>query len=292
VVHQPAARQPLRLAIREAAGILAGAGVASPRRDAEELAAHVLGVERTRLPLVPLVDPGVIEALRALVSRRAERVPLQHLTGLAALGPATVSVGPGVFVPRPETELVLEWALARLAGRAGPVLVDLCTGSGALALAVAAARPDAAVYAVERDRAALSWARRNVDAAGAAVTLVAGDVADGALLTELDAAVDVVTCNPPYVPAGSSVPPEVACHDPARAVFAGPDGLEVIRPAVALAARLLRPGGALAIEHDESQGGSVRALLRARGVLTEVTDHRDLAGKPRFATAHRARMRQ
>ncbi len=278
-------RQPLRLAIAEAERILAGAGVASPRRDAEELAACVLDVERTRLALVPLVDPPVIEELRKLVYRRAERIPLQHLTGLAALGPATVAVGPGVFVPRPETELLLEWVLARLAGRENPVVADLCAGSGALALALAAARPDAVGYAVERDRDALSWARRNVDAAGRRITLVAGDVAEPGLLAECDGRLDAVTCNPPYVPAGTRVAPEVARHDPEQAVFAGPDGLDVIRPVVGLAARLLRPGGVVAVEHDETQGESVPALLRARRVLTEVTDHRDLAGRPRFATA-------
>jgi release factor glutamine methyltransferase len=278
-------RQPLRLAIAEAERILAGAGVASPRRDAEELAACVLDVERTRLALVPMVDPPVIEELRKLVYRRAERIPLQHLTGLAALGPATVAVGPGVFVPRPETELLLEWVLARLAGRENPVVADLCAGSGALALALAAARPDAVGYAVERDRDALSWARRNVDAAGRRITLVAGDVAEPGLLAECDGRLDAVTCNPPYVPAGTRVAPEVARHDPEQAVFAGPDGLDVIRPVVGLAARLLRPGGVVAVEHDETQGESVPALLRARRVLTEVTDHRDLAGRPRFATA-------
>jgi release factor glutamine methyltransferase len=281
-------RQPLRLAIREAERILAAAGVASPRHDAEALAAYVLGVERTRLPLVPLVDPPVIEELRKLVCRRAARVPLQHLTGVAALGPATVSVGPGVFVPRPETERLLEWALARLADREEPLVVDLCTGSGALALALAAERPDARVYALEADPAALSWARRNLNEHSARVTLLAGDVADGRVLAEADGLVDVVVCNPPYVPVGTQVAPEVAGHDPEQAVFAGPDGLDVIRPVVGLAARLLRPGGAVAIEHDESQGNSVPALLRARQVLTEVAEHRDLAGRPRFATAVRA----
>ncbi|MGH4008839.1 MAG: N5-glutamine methyltransferase family protein, partial [Pseudonocardiaceae bacterium] len=136
-------RQPLRLAMIEAQRVLTDAGVASPRVDAELLAAHVLGVQRGRLPMVPLVDARVIDALRELVSRRAARVPLQHLTGTASLGAVEVAVGPGVFIPRPETEVLLAWGLAALEGMVRPVVVDLCTGSGALALAVAHARPDA-----------------------------------------------------------------------------------------------------------------------------------------------------
>ncbi|MGH3884582.1 MAG: N5-glutamine methyltransferase family protein, partial [Pseudonocardiaceae bacterium] len=156
-------RQPLRLAMLEAERVLTDAGVASPRVDVELLAAHVLGVQRGRLPMVPLVDPPVIEALRELVSRRVARVPLQHLTGTATLGAVEVAVGPGVFIPRPETEVLLAWGLAALEGVTRPVVVDLCTGSGALALAVAHARPDAQVHAVELQPAALSWARHNAD---------------------------------------------------------------------------------------------------------------------------------
>ncbi|OLF18691.1 peptide chain release factor N(5)-glutamine methyltransferase [Actinophytocola xanthii] len=286
-----AGRLPLRVAIAEAERVLGEAGVASPRVDAELIAAHVLGVERGRLVLVPLVDRQVVDAIGRLVTRRAQRVPLQHLTGGAPFGPITVEVGPGVFVPRPETELLVEWGLAALRGVVAPLVVDLCTGSGALALALASARPDATVHAVELDASALAWARRNADRRAAAgdtpIVLHAGDVADPNLLAELEGRVDLLVCNPPYVPAGTVVPPEVAKHDPARAVFGGPDGLEVIRQVVGCAARLLRPGGALAVEHDDTQGESVPALLSARRVLTEVTDHPDLAGRPRFATARR-----
>ncbi|WP_026424440.1 peptide chain release factor N(5)-glutamine methyltransferase [Actinokineospora inagensis] len=284
-------RQPLRLAILDAARILTAAGVDSPRVDAELLAAHVVGVERGRLPLVPLVDSDQIDELAALVRRRANREPLQHLTGSVAMGGITVHVGPGVFVPRPETELLLEWALRSLTGSASPVVVDLCTGSGVLALAIAHARPDATVHAVDLDPAALAWARRNADSRAAAgdspIHLHSGDVTAVDVLSSLDGQVDVVVCNPPYVPEGTAVQPEVADHDPAHAVFSGPDGLTVIRPVVALAARLLRTGGSVAIEHDDTHGESVPALLSARRILSNVEGHTDLAGRPRFATARR-----
>ncbi|GGM35033.1 release factor glutamine methyltransferase [Longimycelium tulufanense] len=273
--------------------MLAAAGVDSPRADAELLAAHVLGVERSRLPFVPLVDIPVIAELRKLVERRAKREPLQYLLGTAVMGGVTVAVGPGVFVPRPETELLLAWGLSTLERTAKPVVVDLCTGSAALALAVADARPDAVVHAVERDRGALVWARRNAnaraDAGDTPIRLHAGDVADRTLLDDLDGTVDLVLSNPPYVPEGSPVSPEVADYDPYHAVFAPGDGLEVIRKVVDCAARLLRPGGAVAIEHDDTQGESAPALLSTRRVLTDVQDHRDLAGRPRFVTALRAR---
>jgi release factor glutamine methyltransferase len=275
----------------EAEKILADAGIESARADAELLSAHVLGVDRGRLPLVPLIDPSVVDAIGQVVMQRAKRVPLQHITGWAAIGEITVEVGPGVFVPRPETELLLDWGLRLLEGRENPLVIDLCTGSGALALAVASARKDARVYAVDVDPTALAWARRNAEnraqQGDTPITLYAGDIADGRLFAELDGLVDLVLCNPPYVPAGTVVPPEVAEHDPAQAVFAPGDGLDVVRHAVAVAARLLLPGGGVAIEHDESQADSAPALLSARRVLTEVTRHPDLTGRPRFVTARR-----
>lgn len=284
-------RQPLRLAILEAERVLAAAGVESPRADAELIAAHVLGVERGKLPMVPLVDPPVVDAIGQLVGQRAKHVPLQHLTGWAAMGTITVGVGPGVFVPRPETELLLEWGLDQLRGTPTPVVVDLCTGSGALALAVAHARPDAVVHAVEYDNVALAWARQNAEmhAQGGdpPIRLYAGDVTDPGLFSDLDGSVHLVLCNPPYVPEGTTVPPEVADHDPHDAVFAGPDGLAVIRPVIALAARLLAIGGGMVVEHDDGHQDAVLDLLVARRVLTDVGGHRDLADRPRFVTARR-----
>lgn len=282
------------MAILDAERVLSVAGVPSPRTDAELLAAHLLGVERTKLMMVPLVDAAVVEALNDLVRRRATRVPLQHLTGTSSIGDVTLAVGPGVFVPRLETELLLAWGLAALEGVDKPVVVDLCTGSGALALAVAKARPDAEVHAVERDPGALAWARRNADeqaqAGATPINLYSGDVSDSMLLMEWEGLVDLVVCNPPYVPEGTPVPPEVGAHDPHDAVFGGRDGLDVVRHVVGCAARLLKPGGAVAIEHDDTHGGSVPALLTARKVLDSVQDHTDLAGRPRFATARRAEL--
>ncbi len=287
-------RHPLRVAVLEAERELAAAGVPSPRVDAELLAANVVGVPRGRLVMVPLVDEHVLERYRELIARRAAREPLQHLLGTAAFGPVTLAVGPGVFTPRPETELLLEWGLKAIADVTSPLVVDLCTGSGALAVGIAACRPDAVVHAVDADPAALSWARRNVEAHTAAgatpVALHAADVRWPDLLPDLETHVDLVLCNPPYVPDGTPVPPEVACFDPPGAVFGGPDGLEIIRTVVTASAALLRHGGRLGIEHDDTHADAVPELLRRRRVLTDVEEHRDLAGRPRFATARRARL--
>ncbi|MBO0878740.1 MAG: peptide chain release factor N(5)-glutamine methyltransferase, partial [Pseudonocardia sp.] len=221
---------------------------------------------------------------RALLARRARREPLQYLLGSAPMGPVEVAVGPGVFVPRLETELLLEWGLRAIAETKEPTVVDLCTGSGALAAAVAASRPDARVYAVELDESALAWARRNLPER---VVLVKGDATDPDLLPELRARVDLVLANPPYVPDGTEVAPEVAEHDPRHAVFAGPDGLAVIRPLVALAVRLLAPGGAMAVEHDDTHHAAAPVLLAGYPELTDVVEHSDLAGRARFVTGSR-----
>jgi len=286
-------RQPIRLAIIEAAAELERAGVPSARVDAELLAAHLLGVERGRLGLVPLVDPSVIDEYRTLVARRAERIPLQYITGSTAMGSISLEVGPGVFVPRPETELLLAWALAQLeaSGLRAPVVLDLCTGSGALALAIAHARPDAVVHAVELQPQALAWARRNADrrrdAGDTPITLVQGDVTDRSLLTELEGGVDLVVSNPPYIPEGAVLDPEVADHDPHTALFGGADGLSVIKPMINNIARWLRIGGAVGVEHDDTNGSQVAELFRARRVFDQVVEHPDLAGRPRFVVAHR-----
>jgi release factor glutamine methyltransferase len=263
----------------------------SARVDAEILAAHVLGVPRGRLALVDGFTDEQLAEFDALVARRAGGEPVQHLVGSAGFRHLELAVGPGVFVPRPETELLAGWAITLI--RPGTTVVDLCSGSGAIALAVANEVPGTRVYAVERSPAALAWLRRNAEARAAAgdppIHVVEGDAADPAVLGGLDGTVDAVLCNPPYVPAGAPVPADVADHDPPDAVFAGADGLAVIRPVIARAAALLRPGGVFGVEHDDSQGTAVPALLRAHGCFTDIEDHRDLAGRPRYATAVRTR---
>jgi release factor glutamine methyltransferase len=259
------------------------------------------------LALVDGVDAGQRARLAELVNARSARVPVQHLIGRAGFRHLELAVGPGVFVPRPETESLAGWGVraARAAAGGGvadgdgPVVVDLCSGSGAIALAVAQEAPRARSYAVEADPAALEWLRRNAAERAAAgdrpIEIVAADVTDSGVvgdagaLAGLRGRVDVLLCNPPYVPDRAPVPPEVADHDPARAVFGGPDGLAVIRPVIALAAALLRPGGVVGIEHDDGHGDAVPALLAHHGAFVDIVDRQDLAGRPRFATATRAR---
>jgi release factor glutamine methyltransferase len=305
-----------RALLAEAVVALQSAGVTSPQVDAELLLAHVTGRPRATLRLLdPQVDPERIAAFDALVAQRCRRIPLQHLTGRAPFRHLELSVGPGVFVPRPETELVVDLALAHLAEGPripAPVLVDLCTGSGALALALATEVPGSRVHAIERSAEALAWAERNADAhdaavraAGSRLTLAAGDATTcaqpGAPLAHLVGGVDVVVTNPPYVP-DDAVPrePEVRDHDPHLALFGGPDGLAVIRPLAVQAARLLRPGGLLLVEHADVQGEAggplgVPGVLRAqrdpvepgRAAWGAVVDHEDLSGRPRTTAAVR-----
>ncbi|MFI6822131.1 peptide chain release factor N(5)-glutamine methyltransferase [Micromonospora sp. NPDC050187] len=284
-------RHPCPPVLARVTRILAGAGVDAPRAEAELLAAHVLGVPRGRLLLADGLTPDQLDRLDALVARRAAREPLQHLTGTAGFRHLELAVGPGVFVPRPETELLAGWGIAQARRSAEPLVVDLCSGSGAVALAVAQEVPAARVVAVERSAAALAWLRRNATDRAVAgdrpIEVVEADVIAPGLLDELAGRVDVLLCNPPYVPVGTAVAPEVAGHDPAEAVFGGADGLAVVRPVVARAARLLRAGGALAVEHDDTHGRAVPELISADGRFDAVSGHADLAGRPRFTTALR-----
>jgi release factor glutamine methyltransferase len=239
-------------------------------------------VPRPRLLTIDTVHPSVVVTLDRLVERRARREPLQHILGRAPFRHLQVAVGPGVFVPRPETELLADALLPSLSGRS--VAVDLCAGSGALGLSLAGEVPGLRVVAVERSAPALEWLRRNAN--GTSVEVVEGDVTEPGLLSELHGRVDAVGCNPPYVPTGTDVAAEVR-FDPDDAVFAGPDGLAVIPHVVARAAELLRPGGLLAVEHDDTHGEAVPELLGRDGRWRDVEDHRDLTGRPRYATAVR-----
>lgn len=264
------------------------AGVPSPEHDAAALLAHVLGTTRAHLVTVRDVSTSRSREYAALVDRRSAREPLQHLTGRAGFRTVELLVGPGVFVPRPETELLAGWAIeqARESGPE-PTVVDLCTGSGAIALSVATEVPAAAVHAVELDPTAHSWAQRNL--MGSGVNLQLGDMATA--LQDLVGSVDVVVCNPPYIPLREwgGVAPEARDHDPALALWSGDDGLDALRVLERRAAELLRPGGWVGTEHADVQGGSVQHLFGSTGRWHAVRDHVDLAGRPRFLTARLAR---
>ena len=287
----------LRLVIDDAHQQLTAAGVASPRHDAEALAAFVLGCPRAHLHVAGDMSAGQRTVFSELVTRRVARVPLQHLTGSAPFRYLEVAVGPGVFVPRPETESVAGWCIdALLVDRAGapgapvfrPLVVDLCTGSGAIALSIAHEVKGAVVHAVERERAAYDWAVRN--ATGTRVVMHHADAADA--LHELDGTVDLVVANPPYLPDAhrDQVDPEVRDHDPDAALWGGPDGLAGPRLIEDAARRLLRDGGLVAVEHADDQGTSVAALFRASGEWSHVAVRQDLGGRDRFVTACRARV--
>ena len=276
-----------RLLAAAAAARLHEAGVESPEHDAQVLLAHVLGVDRSQLPLVDDVPAPAAEEYAVLVGRRAAREPLQHLTGTAWFRHVELLVGPGVFVPRPETELLAGWAVEAATARQEPVVVDLGTGSGAIAKSVADEVPGARVHAVELDERAHGWAARNF--AGTGVDLRQGDLADA--FDDLAGAVDVVVSNPPYIPheAWESVAAEVRDHDPDLALYASGDGLDVIRVVEQRAALLLRPGGVVGVEHGDVQGESAPAVFTGTGRWEQVRDHRDLAGRARFLTARLAR---
>ncbi|MDQ1723392.1 MAG: release factor glutamine methyltransferase [Frankiaceae bacterium] len=278
------AQSALWAVIGDAAVRLAGAGVPSPRHDAEELAAHCLGLRRARLQAAPFFSAEQFATFSAMVARRELREPLQHILGTAPFRHLELAVGPGVFIPRPETEVLVDAVLA--AATQGALVVDLCAGSGAIALSIAHERPDTVVHAVERDEAAFAWLARNAAAAGGTVSVHLADAADA--LAALDGAVDVVASNPPYLPDGLSLEPEVAAFDPAVALWGGTDGLDMVRVVSAAAARLLRPGGFLAIEHDDTHGVEAPALLAATDHWTDIADHNDFTGRPRFVTARRA----
>ncbi len=279
---------PLRQAIDSATAVFAAAGIDSARWDAEQLAAHLTGVERSRLALLDACDDEFFARYRDLVDARRNRVPLQHLTGTAAFGPVTLRVGPGVFIPRPETEAILEWA-TRQQLSADPLIIDACTGSGALALALARHRPAAKVIGIDDSEAALDYARANC--AGTSVELLCADVTEPGLLPGLDGRVDLMVSNPPYIPDGALLDPEVAQHDPAHALFGGADGMSVITAVVALAGRWLRPGGLFAVEHDDSTSELTVELLAGSGLFDGVQPRSDLTGRLRFVAASRAETR-
>ncbi|KQN95294.1 peptide chain release factor N(5)-glutamine methyltransferase [Arthrobacter sp. Leaf69] len=275
--------QSLAEAVREAASTLAAAGVPSPRVDAELLAEHLLGVGLGRLRALMLGDTPAPEGYQDLIAERARRIPLQHITGVAHFRYLELAVGPGVFIPRPETESVVQLVIDRLQGMAHPKVVDLGTGSGAIAGSIAHEVPDAEVHAVEFSEFAHAWAARNLLPLG--VHLIRGDLRDA--LPGHNGTFDVVVSNPPYIPA-EAIPnePEVALHDPPEALYGGgADGMELPTAAATSAARLLVPGGYFVMEHAEVQAGWIAAMLERSGLWDAVTTHHDLNGKDRATSA-------
>ena len=264
---------------------LTEAGVASPRNDAELLLSHVTGVPRALL--VRSANPNEFQyaQFKELIERRAAREPLQHLTGTAAFRHVDLDVGPGVFIPRPETELLAGWAIDHALTLTAPVVVDLCTGSGAIALSIVDEVPGARVHAIELDEQAFGWAHRNL--AGTGTDLRQGDMSDA--FGDLDGSVDIVVSNPPYIPldAWERVEAEVRDHDPSLALWSGDDGLDAMRILEVTAHRLLKRGGVVGAEHADVQGESAPGVFSATGRWGAVRDNLDYSQRPRYVTATR-----
>lgn len=286
----------LRAVLAAAELRLTEAGVPSPRHDADALVAHSLGTTRAALPSITALDEEQWRAIDAAVERRARREPLQHITGRAAFRYLDLEVGPGVFVPRPETEVMTGVAIEELrrvaATGARPLAVDLCTGSGAVAVALATEVPDAEVVGLEVSPTAAAYATRN--ASGTGVDIRVADLRDAAVeLAPIVGLVHVVTANPPYIPltAWESVDVEARTHDPAIALWSGDDGLDAIRVLAAVAAELAVDGGLVTCEHADVQGESAPQVFVDTGLWREVRDRPDLAGRARFVTARRVTRR-
>jgi len=287
-----AAQRPLSAVLAETVARFARSGITAPDVDAELLAAHVLGLGRGGVQAAAIRGDVISDAdadqLAELAARRAAREPLQHLTGVAFFRHLELAVGPGVFVPRPETEMVAQIAIDALfaAASPSPVAVDLGTGSGAIALALATEVPHARVHAAENSVDAFIWTKENF-------ARVAADNARLAFIDlehafpELDGTVTVLVSNPPYVP-DAAIPrdPEVRLFDPPQALYGGADGLDVVRVLAEVGTRLVHPGGLIVIEHGELQGEAVRGVLTAAGWLAAAT-HRDLTLRDRATTAIR-----
>jgi release factor glutamine methyltransferase len=285
----------VRQLLMQAASQLREVGIESPQQEARLLLAYAAGVELARLPLVDTVEDGQAAYFQTLIDKRAHRIPLQHLTGRAHFRYLELEVGPGVFVPRPETEVMTGWAIeqlrpmvyavARGESRRLPVVVELGTGSGAIAKSIASELTGTRVHAIEVSEEAAAYAARNL--ADTTVELHVEDMIGA--LPQLDGTVDLVISNPPYIPldAFESVAPEARDHDPLLALIAGSDGLDAIRVVAAEAARLLRAAGLLCVEHADLQGESAQQILVQHGAFAGVRDHPDLSGRPRFVTAMR-----
>jgi release factor glutamine methyltransferase len=282
----------IKQAVDGAAARFAAVGIEQASVDAELIAAHVLQVSRGELGAKMVTgesfDANQSELFAALVEKRSDRVPLQHLTGVAYFRNLELQVGPGVFVPRPETELLVELTIdalskSALAETANPIVVDLGTGSGAIALAIAQELPQSKVFAVELNPDSISFTRKNFERYGQNAKLVQGDMADA--FAELNGQVHLLVSNPPYIP-NDMVPrdPEVHLHDPKLALYGGDDGMDLVHTVLAVANRLLVSGGKLLIEHADIQGEITRRLASEAGFI-DVKSLQDLTGRDRALSA-------
>lgn len=297
----------LRQAIEQASAELARAGIDTPRVDAELLACHLLQVSRGELASVLITGRNLVfdfSAYQELVAARTQRIPLQHLTGKAAFRGLELAVGPGVFIPRPETEAVVEVALRELNAarsllggkrQSSAVAVDLGTGSGAIALAIVAETTAVEVHGVEVSSLAFAWAQRNHELlahrfgpeVAQRLTLHQADATATNTLAELDGLVDLVVSNPPYIPPDHEpIDVEVRDHDPEIALYGGGgDGLQVPRAVLNRARKLLRPGGVLVMEHAEIQASALRAAAAESAAWEAIATLPDLTGRDRMLYA-------
>lgn len=276
--------------LRLATDKLSFAGVISPSVDAELLACFVLGIERSELTMLSVrseaFDENKIDSYLLAVERREKREPLQHITGLAPFRQLELEVGPGVFIPRPETEQLVELAITHMENLENPVVVDLCSGSGAIAIAIATEVKNSMVYSVELSEQAFRFLKRNYRKYELDINNSTNqDLAEA--FEELESQVDLVIANPPYIP-DSAIPIdlEVQLHEPRLALYAGADGLDVIRRISARALYLLRPSGLLLIEHADSQALAISELLLTNGWI-DIVSSQDLAGKDRMISARK-----
>jgi len=269
-------------AVAATSTLLHGAGIVSAPAEARLLVSHVLGVDPSQMALVEALTAAQEQELRQLADRRRSGIPLQYVVGRAYFRTTSVRVGPGVFIPRPETEVLAGWAIGEV-GQGRAAVVELCAGSGAISRAIAVEAAPAAQWAVEISARAFAYLAQNL--ADVPVTAVQADMAD--CLSGLNGRIDLVVANPPYLPESQreSLPPDVY-FDPCEALFAAGDGLDAVRVVARTAMRLLKPGGAVGCEHGDDQAASARQVFGEAG-FTDVRDWTDLAGRPRFVTARK-----
>ena len=273
--------------MRMASSRLGAAGFPSPDADARILLAYVLGVEPKALITIESVDSDIATLYNSVLESRLAGNPIQYIMGIAYFRSTEIEVGPGGFIPRPETELLAGWAIDWLKSTSdqpqAPVVVELCAGTGAISVAIAQEAPGARQWAVELSEDAYRYLLKNV--ADTPITPVWTDMADA--LHDLDGAVDLVVANPPYIPTSDKgILPDDVLLDPDLALFSGPDGLDATRVIAQVAHRLLKPGGVVGSEHGDGQEEAVAAIFRQAN-FDQVESHKDLTDRPRFVTAVR-----